>query len=92
MLEGLRAAGWNWRVIFESTSVDAIVAAVQCGLGMAALLPASMGDAQLVYVQTAGLPPPPKIRLGLCRIQASPEPVNAALESALAAIFSLQSQ
>jgi DNA-binding transcriptional LysR family regulator len=87
MLDGLRAAGWNWRVIFESTSGDAIVAAVQSGLGMAALSPASMGDAQLVCVQTAGLPPPPKIRLGLFRSQASPKPVPAMLESALAAIF-----
>jgi DNA-binding transcriptional LysR family regulator len=92
MLDCLRAAGWNWRVIFESASVDAIVAAVRSGLGMAALSPASMGDAQLVCVQTASLPPPPKIRLGLFRSQASPKPLHAMLESALAAVFSLKSQ
>ena len=37
MLSSLSASGLDWRVAFESTSLDAVLGAVQSGLGVAAL-------------------------------------------------------
>jgi DNA-binding transcriptional LysR family regulator len=64
MLDSLRSAGWQWRVTFESASVDAILTAVQSDLGIAALLAETVRSSKLARVESADLPPAPKISMG----------------------------
>jgi DNA-binding transcriptional LysR family regulator len=59
--------GGQWRVTFESASLDAVLAAVQLGLGMAALPTESIRTGKLHRVNRAALPTPPRIQFGLCR-------------------------
>jgi DNA-binding transcriptional LysR family regulator len=65
VLAALHRAGRAWRVVFESTSLAGIQAAVRAGLGAAALLPANL-DAGLCTGAT-GLPALPEVELGLAR-------------------------
>jgi DNA-binding transcriptional LysR family regulator len=87
MLQSLRTAGWDWRVIFESASMDAVLAAVQSGLGIAALPAATIRNSKLTCLQNAGLPPAPKIQLGLFRSGVSPRSAHTVLEEVLASMF-----
>ncbi|MFF8263002.1 LysR substrate-binding domain-containing protein [Streptomyces virginiae] len=49
VLDALEANGRPWRVVFESTSLAAVQAAVRAGLGAAALLPACVEPGTAAY-------------------------------------------
>jgi DNA-binding transcriptional LysR family regulator len=63
LLDALEAAGRTWRIVFESTNLAGIHAAVRAGVGVTALLPANIdpGAARL------DLPALPDVELGLIR-------------------------
>lgn len=63
LLDALDAAGRTWRIVFESTSLAGVRAAVRAGLGVTALLPANLDAGETV----AGLPDLPDVELGLVR-------------------------
>jgi DNA-binding transcriptional LysR family regulator len=86
ILESLRTAGRNWRVTFQSSSMDAILAAVQSGLGIAALPAPSVRNFRAACVKSSGLPPLPKIHVGLFRSDRQRGPYLV-LEDFLASIF-----
>jgi DNA-binding transcriptional LysR family regulator len=87
MLESLRVAGWDWQVIFESGSVDAVVTVVQSGLGMAALPASMIRNSRLVSLENTGLPSAPLVQFGLYRREGSTGETYDMLEQALAAAF-----
>src|SRR5258708_35876814 len=47
ILSSLRAAGWEWRVVFESASLDGTLAAPDPGMGGSALLPETVRDPRI---------------------------------------------
>jgi DNA-binding transcriptional LysR family regulator len=63
LLDALAAAGRTWRIVFESTSLAGVIAAVRAGLGVTALLPANLEPA----MAASGLPDLPDVELGLIR-------------------------
>ena len=87
MLHSLRRAGRKWRVTFESASLDAILAATQSGLGIAALPAETIRNRNLVRPQTVNLPAPPRIQFGLFRTATLPNEARTVLEIALDSIF-----
>jgi DNA-binding transcriptional LysR family regulator len=90
MLDSLRRAGRDWRVTFESASRDAVVAAVQSGLGIAALPVAAITDFALSRFEAIELPPPPMIEFGMFRSAAATDMPNGArstFEARLAPMF-----
>jgi len=80
MLDSLRMAGCEWRVAFESTSLDAVLAATQSGLGIATLPAEAVRSSNLVRVENAHLPPVPKIEFGLFRATTLPRAAQTLLE------------
>ncbi len=86
MLNSLSRAGWTWRVCFESGSLDAILAATQSALGVAAL-PAAILNGKLARVQNAKLPPAPQIQFGLFRTTSLPSAARTVLEIVLDSMF-----
>jgi len=80
MLDSLRRAGREWRVAFESTSLDAILAATQSGLGIAALPAEAVRSSNLARVESTHLPPAPNIEFGLFRATALPTAAQTLLE------------
>jgi|SRR5450432_576647 len=87
MLSSLRGAGWEWRVAFESASLDALLAATQSGLGMAALPAEAIRNYNLARPQGINLPTPPQIQFGLFRMAALPSEARTLLEIALDSMF-----
>src|SRR5581483_3348449 len=71
MLAGLDSAGLHWGVVFQSASLDAIVAAVQSKLGIAALPQSLIADRGLQEVRHRMLPAPPEAEFGLYRSTSS---------------------
>ena len=67
MLDSLSRAGRDWRVTFESASLDAILAAVQSGLGIAALPVAAIRDFALTRFHAIKLPRSPRVEFGMFR-------------------------
>jgi DNA-binding transcriptional LysR family regulator len=67
VLAALDAAGRRWRVVFESTGVPGVQAAVRAGLGAAALLPEAVGPGMVPRGSAEGLPALPSVELGLVR-------------------------
>jgi DNA-binding transcriptional LysR family regulator len=67
MLDALNRAGRAWRVAFESSSVPAVQAAVRGGLGVSALLPATLQAGMLALDERQHLPRAPRVELALCR-------------------------
>jgi DNA-binding transcriptional LysR family regulator len=63
LLDALDAAGRPWRIVFESTSLAGVLAAVHAGLGVTALLPANLDPG----TAAPGLPDLPDVELGLVR-------------------------
>ena len=80
MLDSLRQAGRQWRVTFESASLDAILAATRSGLGIAALPAEVVRSSNLVHVESDHLPPMPKLEFGLFRAAALPRGAQTLLE------------
>src|ERR1700693_4325789 len=67
MLDSLHRAGREWRITFESASLDAILAAVQSGLGIAALPVVAIQDFALTRFHAIPLPGPPVVEFGMFR-------------------------
>jgi DNA-binding transcriptional LysR family regulator len=63
VLNALEAEGRRWHIVFESTGLAGVTAAVEAGLGVAALLPANAEPG----ATAAGLPPLPEVEFGLLR-------------------------
>ncbi len=85
ILASLRGAGWEWRVVFESASVDATMAALDSGIGVSALLPETVRNRRISEVKYARLPALPEVRFGMFRSQTTPTRARALMETALAA-------
>jgi DNA-binding transcriptional LysR family regulator len=85
ILSSLRRAGWEWRVVFESASLDATLAALDSGLGVAVLLPETVRNMAISEVNCARLPVLPEVRFGMFRSPAAATRVRALMEAALAA-------
>jgi len=86
----LRKAGWDWRVVLESSSLDAIQAAVESGLGVSALLLKAVHNSEIRLLEHAALPSPPSLQFGVFRASAVPNRARAAMEAALAAAFQVR--
>jgi DNA-binding transcriptional LysR family regulator len=84
ILDSLRLAGWEWRVVFESASLDASLAAVESGLGVAALLRETIRNTAIREIRDVRLPELPEVRLGLFRASVVPNKAQSQMESALA--------
>jgi DNA-binding transcriptional LysR family regulator len=67
VLDSLHRSGWEWRVVFESTSLDATLAAVESGLGVAALLRETVRNTGIREIKNVRLPVLPEVRFGLFR-------------------------
>jgi DNA-binding transcriptional LysR family regulator len=85
ILSSLRRAGWEWRVVFESASLDATLAALDSGMGVSALLPETVRNTRLAEVKCARLPVLPEVRFGMFRSRSAPTRARALIETALAA-------
>ena len=66
LLDALDAAGRAWRIVFESTSLAGVTAAVQAGLGVTALHPANITTG-MTTPGPSDLPDLPDVELGLVR-------------------------
>ena len=85
ILSSLRRAGWKWRVVFESASLDATLAALDSGLGVSALLPETVRSAGIREINYARLPELPEVRFGMFRSPTAATRTRAVMEAALAA-------
>jgi DNA-binding transcriptional LysR family regulator len=84
ILSSLRADGWEWRVVFESASLDATLAALDSGLGVSALLQETVRNTRISEVKYARLPLLPEARFGLFRSRTAPTRAGTLMETALA--------
>lgn len=83
VLEALEAAGRQWRIAFESTSLSGVQAAVRAGLGVAAMLPANLAP-DAVPPPAHALPALPSVGIGLVRRSGTEgDPLVDAVEAAL---------
>jgi DNA-binding transcriptional LysR family regulator len=83
ILSALRNTGWEWRVVFESGSLDATQAAVELGLGVSALLRETVRNAGIREVHHARLPVLPEVRFGMFRSQGAGTRARVLMETAL---------
>ena len=89
MLDSLHRAGRDYRVTFESASLDAILAAVQSGLGIAALPVAAIRRSALSRFNAIALPRAPMVEFGMFRSASGvSRSVQTSLEEALAPMLS----
>jgi DNA-binding transcriptional LysR family regulator len=87
VLAALDAAGRDWRIVFESTGLAGIQAAVRAGLGAAALLPANIDPGMIAVADPAVLPVLPDVTLGLVRLSSTDgDPLVDAVEAVLRGI------
>jgi DNA-binding transcriptional LysR family regulator len=84
ILSSLRRAGWEWRVVFESASLDATLAALDSGLGVSALLPETVRSTGISELRDARLPVLPEVRFGMFRSRTAATRARALIETALA--------
>jgi DNA-binding transcriptional LysR family regulator len=84
ILSALRKAGWEWRIVFESTSLDATLAAVESGLGVSALVRETGQNPGIREVVHARLPVLPEVRFAMFRSHTAPTRVRTLMETALA--------
>jgi DNA-binding transcriptional LysR family regulator len=67
-VNALDRSGRRWRAAFESGSLTAIQAVVRAGVGVATLLAGNVeGDMVVLATRDHGLPPAPRVELGLYR-------------------------
>ena len=71
-------------MVFESASLDASLAAVESGLGVAAFLRETVRNAGIAEVKKFRLPALPQVRLGLFRSPAAASRGQSLVEAALA--------
>ncbi len=67
VLAALDGAGRRWRIALESTSLFGVQAAVRAGLGVAAILPATVGPGLAIVGPKEGLPALADVEVGLVR-------------------------
>ena len=84
VLDSLHRSGWEWRVVFESASLDATLAAVESGLGVTALLRETLRGTGIVEVKRVRLPLLPVVRFALFRGGATSTKAQMLMEAALA--------
>ena len=84
ILSSLRGAGWEWRVVFESASLDATLAALDSGMGVSALLPQTVRNTRIRQIKYARLPVLPEVRFAMFRSRTVPTRARALMETALA--------
>jgi DNA-binding transcriptional LysR family regulator len=84
ILSLLRRSGWKWRVVFESASLDATLAALDSGLGVSALLPETVRNTGISELKYTKLPVLPEVRFGLFRSRTAATRARALMEAALA--------
>jgi DNA-binding transcriptional LysR family regulator len=84
ILDALRRSGWEWRVVFESASLDAALAAVESGLGVAALLRGTVRNAGIEEVKQVRLPVLPEVHFAMFRGCPTSSRAQALMEAALA--------
>ena len=86
ILDALRRTGWEWRVVFESASLDASPGSgrIRPGRGGAASRNGSKQQA-LAEIKQMRLPILPEVQFGLFRSNAAPSRAQARMESGLAA-------
>lgn len=80
MLESLRKAGWDWRVTFQSASLDAVLTAAQSGLGVTALPTELIRRFRLVQAKNLPQPHAPKIEFGLFQANTAPQGAKTLVE------------
>lgn len=86
-LAALDSAGRRWRIVFESTSLAGIQAAVRAGLGVAAVLPTGIEAGMTAVDASSALPEAPEVELGLVRGSATVgDPLVDAVEAVLRSI------
>jgi DNA-binding transcriptional LysR family regulator len=83
MLDSLHRAGRDWRITFESASLDAILSAVQSGLGITALPAVVIQDFALARFHAIHLPRTPVVEFGLFRAATAIPSAHPAVEAAL---------
>jgi DNA-binding transcriptional LysR family regulator len=84
ILDFLHRAGWEWRVVFESASLDASLAALESGLGVAALLRETVRNTAVREIRNVRLPELPEVSLGLFRGTGAANKAKSQMEAALA--------
>jgi DNA-binding transcriptional LysR family regulator len=84
ILDSLSRSGWEWRVVFESTSLDAALAAVESGLGVAALLRETVRNSGIEEIKNVRLPVLPEVRFAMFRGSSTSTRAQALMEAALA--------
>jgi DNA-binding transcriptional LysR family regulator len=84
ILDSLSRSGWEWRVVFESASLDAALAAVESGLGVAALLRETVRNAGIGEVKQVRLPVLPEVQFAMFRGSSTSTRAQALIEAALA--------
>ena len=89
-MDCLRRAGREWRVTFESSSLDAVLAATRSGLGIAALPLETVRASNLDRVESTHLPSAPNIEFGLFKAAALPKAAQTLLELLEIALASTQ--
>src|SRR5579864_5119985 len=90
LLNTLRETGRAWRVAFESTSLDALLAATQSGLGIAALPREFVRNSRLAPLTDTALPVAPKVEFGLFGAGVLPNSARTLLEVVQASAQQLQ--
>jgi DNA-binding transcriptional LysR family regulator len=84
ILDSLNRFGWEWRVVFESASLDAALAAVESGLGVAALLRETVRNSDIEEVKNVRLPVLPEVQFAMFRGNSTSTRAQALMEAALA--------
>jgi DNA-binding transcriptional LysR family regulator len=84
ILSSLRRAGWEARVVFESASMDATLAAVESGLGVSTLLRETVRNTGIREVKHARLPMLPEVRFGMFRSRTTATRARSLMQTALA--------
>jgi DNA-binding transcriptional LysR family regulator len=93
MLDSLHKAGRDWRITLESASLDAILSAVQSGLGITALPAVVIQDFALTRFHAIRLPRTPVVEFGLFRgVPRFVSNARSAVEAGLTRIFDGRSE
>jgi DNA-binding transcriptional LysR family regulator len=85
ILDSLRKAGREWRIVLEKTNLDSTIAAVESGLGVSPLLRDTVRHTSLRELKNIGLPDLPEITFGLFRGKTVDTETQSLLANAIAA-------
>ena len=85
ILDALRRAGWEWRIVLEGANLDTTIAAVESELGVSVLLRETVRGTGIREVKHGRLPVLPEISFGLFRSNTVLTRAQSLMETALAA-------